>query len=339
MTVQDAIRTAAREAAASANGRAGVQLRTAEAPRLYTYAEQLVQPPLDWLLRDYLTTAGLVTLTGKWGVGKSVLATGWAISVGTGRSWFGHDVQPGGVIYIAAEPCRPERLLAYQERWPPEMEPRVWFRRQALPLGQPAAIDALLRQVEELPNAPRLIVADTYARCAEGIDENDATATGVAVAASDRLIRETGATVLHLRHPGHATPDRGRGSSALDAAADTTLLLAESDGILTLKVTKQRDASPCDPLRLRLVPYGPSVVVELEDPSARDLTGAEATALESLRRIMVPGGITAKEWRLATGLAERTFYDARGRLVQRGDAVKDGSKYLIPGTATAGGLQ
>jgi AAA domain len=310
-----------------------------EPPRLYTFAEMLEQPAIEWLLGGLIPSGSLATLTGKWGAGKSFLATAWVLCVGTDRSWLGRDVQGGGCLYVAAEGCRPERLRAYVERWPLPMEPRVWWRKQELPLADAAQIDAILRQVDGLPNAPRLIVLDTWARCTVGLQENDASDTAIAVTTCARLQRETGAAVLALHHPPHNTPDRGRGSSALDAAADTCLLLAEKDGALSLRVTKQKDGEPGAPIGLRLAPCGPSVVVELDDGTSHDFTASEAEALDALRRIAVPGGVTATEWRKATGLPERTFYDARGKLVQRGTVQKDKSKYRTPDTATAEVLQ
>jgi hypothetical protein len=235
-------------------------------------------------------------------------------------------VKGGGALYIAAEGCRPERLRAYRDRWGTPSTPAVWWRQQALPLANPLDVEALLRQIEGLPAGPKLIVLDTYARCTMGLNENDASDTGIAVESIGRLIRETSATVLNVNHPPHGAPERSRGSSALDAAADSTLLLEKRDGGLTLKVTKVKDGATPSPLHLRLAPSGPSVVVELDEPTERG-EGQAAEALEALRGIAVPGGVTLKEWLVASGLAERSFYRARGQLVQDQKVEVEGKRY------------
>ncbi len=296
-------------------------------PALFDFTEMLDQPSIEWLIGDLVPERSFGTLTGKWGTGKSIVALAWCMAIGTCRPWLGRTVKGGGALYIAAEGCRSERLEAYRQRWGVDQLPAVWWRKQELPLARPLHIDAILQQIEGLPNVPKLIVLDTYARCTAGLKENDASDTALAVAAADRLIRATGATVMAIHHPPHGAPGRSRGSGALDGAADTTLLLEQRESGLVLRVTKQKDGATPEPMLLRLAVSGPSVVVELDSLVDRGV-GQAAAALDALRRIMVPGGVTAKEWRIATGLPERSFYRCRGELVQ-GQRVEqlEGKRY------------
>jgi hypothetical protein len=54
------------------------------------------------------------------------------------------------------------------------------------------------------------------------------------------------------------------------------------------------------------------------------LAGREALALEALRRIAKDGGVTAQEWRSASGMAGTTFARSREALVRYGLVSQDG---------------
>lgn len=313
--------------------------RLSEPPPLYDFEAMLAQPPIEYLIERLLPVGAFATLTGKYGTGKTFIALSWALAMGLNfPSWLGRAVKPGGALYVAAEGLRPERLEAYRQRYGVDSTPAVWWRRQALALKQSEQVDAILRQIEGLPVCPKLIVLDTYARCTVGLQENDASDTAFAVEEVGRLIRETGAAVLALHHPPHGAPDRSRGSTALDGAADATLLLKEREGGLVLTVTKQKDGALPPPLHLRLAPCGPSVVVELNDPDADDaraLAGSQATALRVLAGIMVPDGVTMGEWiEAAAPMPKRTLMFARKRLLELERVKKKGARYLLSASAS-----
>ena len=86
-----------------------------------------------------------------------------------------------------------------------------------------------------------------------GSDENSAKDMGQFVAAVDRIRVETGCCVLMVHHTGKDAGRGPRGSSALEGAADTVLMLTESNGIRQLAVRKQKDGPPRT-LNFRLEP-------------------------------------------------------------------------------------
>jgi hypothetical protein len=176
---------------------------------------------------------------------------------------------------------------------------------------------------------PVLVVVDTLARCMLGVDENSARDVGLVVDGLDLIRRSAdGATVLAVHHSGKDGSQGARGSSALRGAVDTELELTASGARLVLKVSKQKDGAEARPLQLDRVSVGdscalsPAGVVPLEGD---DLSDGDLETLEALRRVQVPGGVTANVWRASADLPERTFYNRRARLVNRGAVVNVGT--------------
>ncbi len=300
-------------------------LQLADVP-LVDYADMLTQSPLQWAIDGLLPQGVLASLTGRWGSGKSFLAVSWAIAMGSGRPWLGRSTQHGGVVYVAAEGCRAERLIAHEQRYG-ATTPRLWFRKQALQLGDPRAVDAFLKQCDALPNRPQLVILDTLARCSAGLKENDASDAAIAIQACDRIIKSQGSTVLVLHHPGHGDgagggQDRGRGSSAFDAACDTTLLLKKRDGGLSLTVTKQKDADEGEPMRLKLAPSGPALVIEMDDLHGQTEGHMDAdlvAVLEVVRDAVIPPGgtdlrsLVKRQGNMSTDRAQEAYAAAKAR--------------------------
>jgi hypothetical protein len=76
-----------------------------------------------------------------------------------------------------------------------------------------------------------------------------------------------------------------------------------------------------------------------KDDDQTSLRASDLAALETLRRIEVDSGISSTAWLRACEMPERTFYEARRRLVGRYLIVNVGAphqpKYVTADTATA----
>ena len=70
-----------------------------------------------------------------------------------------------------------------------------------------------------------LVVFDTFARMSAGLEENSATDVGKAVRRFDKLRELTNAGVCVVHHTAKGSPDTARGSSALNGALDSELLV------------------------------------------------------------------------------------------------------------------
>lgn len=205
----------------------------------------------DYLVKGWLDRGALAVLYGDANAGKSFLAIDLAHHIHEGRRWGGCRVEPGPVLYIAAEggTLFQNRLSARRARF-------HVLRHQIALAGRASDHAPLAQAVNALAvdSGPfRLIVVDTLARAMGGADENTAPDIGALVAACGHLQAQTGAAVLLVHHSGKDVARGARGHSALRAAVDTELCVTvEDDGWRTLRATKQRDWPGGKELRFKL---------------------------------------------------------------------------------------
>ena len=85
-----------------------------------------------------------------------------------------------------------------------------------------ARLHALTRMLGRV--RPNVIVVDTLARYAEGVEENSATEMGRVVSVVDQFAKRLGATVILVHHTARGT-SHARGSVALKGALETAIRL------------------------------------------------------------------------------------------------------------------
>lgn len=230
---------------------------TSEGPfRLYSTMELCKLEPPKWLVKDILPEGGFIGLYGDSYAGKSYLAIDMAMSVASGHPWHGHVVEPGFVIYIAAEGGHGIRKRA--QAWcklngiNPNV-PQIGWMLQSVPIHPSSEeMDIMLSRLEdEIPARPVLVVIDTLARCFPiAGNENQQEDMGQFVAGVDRLRTEYDAAVIAVHHT-RVDNDRERGSTAFRGAADTMILVRKSnENELTMKCTKQKDFDEFEPIIL-----------------------------------------------------------------------------------------
>ena len=211
-------------------------------------------PPLRWLVKGVLPAHSFSVLYGPSGIGKSFVALDLAYSVGLGNSWYSHEVVQGDVLYVSAGEGGyglKYRRNAWRQFNATETE-NVSYGLEAVQLANAAHVKQFLRAIDE----PDLIILDTLARCAVGVDENSVDGMGQVVQGIDTIREETGAAVMVVHHSGK--PDKEgrstyRGSTALEAAADTMIEVAkDSKGRLLLNCHKQKEAREFYPIRFKL---------------------------------------------------------------------------------------
>ena len=215
-----------------------------------------IEPPIDSgdFVQGLLCKAGLSIVFGESGCGKTHFAVDLAFHVATGRTWFGKEIDAGGVLYVAAGggPLR-KRIAALRRTYTLD-DPDVPFAviPQSIDLRSAGGdLEALRETVKTLQEYHginvTLIVIDTLSRVLAGGDENSSEAMGSFVRALDQLRDASQAHVLVVHHSGKDASKGARGHSLIRAAVDTEIEVSRDTGskIVTAKVTKQRDLD-CD---------------------------------------------------------------------------------------------
>jgi hypothetical protein len=212
----------------------------------------------SWLVKKYLGRNEMSVLYGDSNTGKTFVALDWDYHIATGKPWNGHKVEPGLVVYVAAEagPGIYARLAALRRRYKPDKEPPLVVIPCLVDLFTlNADLKPLLATLEAISKAYNLPVAkvtlDTLARVIGPGDENSARDMGVLVKSMDRIRVSTGgAHTMAVHHSGKNKANGARGSSALRAATDTELEI-EGGRII---MRKQRNGEIVKAITFKLVP-------------------------------------------------------------------------------------
>lgn len=309
--------------------------RKASAGRIHllTPAELFALPKPTWLVEDMLVEDSVACIVGAAGTYKSFVALSIHLSIAAGVDWHGRETVSGPSLYIVAEGVRgmSSRVAAWQgytKRTAPE---RARFVAESLQIAN-GATDRLIEAIHGWSVMPRMIVVDTLARTAVGLEENSSKDMGQYVAAADRLRRETGACVLFLHHANRAAANL-RGSSALDGAFDTIITVARDADLITVRCQKQKDGAEFH--QFKLVPHvvnlgsGESSVVLIPSLLGEDINIAQNIAYRILRDTFGDIGATSTEWWKPVSevgrMSESTFFRARKSLVDTGKVISDSS--------------
>jgi GrpB-like predicted nucleotidyltransferase (UPF0157 family) len=231
---------------------------------------------------DVIFRDTLVWMVGKPGCGKSFTALDMAASVGTGEPWQTHTVTQGSVLFLVAEGVRgtKKRVRAWEKAMGRRMT-GVTFLPVAVQSKNAAQWAALVELAQQDRYA--LVVIDTQARVTVGVEENSNTEMGEFVHQAERLRQAAGACVVLVHHIGR-NGDTGRGATVLDGALSTIIKVSKDEDRIRLECTKNKDDAEWDPVDLRAVPTGDSVVLMLDDGLRRPSGGsASAAALKMAR--------------------------------------------------------
>ena len=307
---------------------------------LYSVDDLPNETALPFLIKSMLPAGALAEVHGSPGAGKSFIGLAMALSIATGRPFFGHKVSRQHVVYVAAE-----RFLGLRRRveaWcrRHQVEDRSHFHviRDGVQLVDRRDVKTFISAVRLLPQAPALIVLDTLSRCLVGADENGQRDMSKVVDSLDAVRKETGATILLVHHTRKAG-DMERGSTVLRGAADLMMGVHIGKGVISLRVEKVNDFAPFKEFKFRLDAEGDScVLVEAEglaDDESRSASVELGQAdvrkvLEALRDC--PEGATVASLAAKTGIPSSTVHRrckeklAPAGLVEKGER---GGRYRL----------
>lgn len=219
-------------------------------------------PEPEPLVADTIDRRTVSLLAGPPGSGKSFVALGWAASIATGTPWLGRPVEKGRVLYVVGEGAHglAARLSAWEEHHGVTIPTESFLvLPAAVQVSKPDDLNLLVRFVER--ESFDLVVFDTLARMAVGVDENSAQGMGVLVQAFEDVKRATGSgTVLLVHHTGK-DGETVRGSSSLEGAMDTVYRIDAAHEPSVLRRTKRKDGPVEDETHFLLDNVAESCVV------------------------------------------------------------------------------
>jgi hypothetical protein len=203
-------------------------------------------PPIAWTVKPIIPATGAGTLFGPSGCGKSLLVMNLFAAIASGEPWFGYKTKQRPVIYISLESNNNtmQRQSAWERHNNRKMPGNVRYIFDALAVAEPTHIASLLHDVTtqmDVVGTHPVIIIDTLARSAVGLEENSAKDMGTLVAAVDEVAKKLNGFVLLVHHTGKDEQAGMRGSSALLGAMDVTICVVAREGVHSWAVKKSKD--------------------------------------------------------------------------------------------------
>jgi hypothetical protein len=273
---------------------------------------------------------------------KTFLGLDIALSVGSGTLFHGHKVKQGPVVYILGEGRGglKKRISAWMKQHQLDDIKEAFFVLEGVQFHRKEDVVQLRTQIEALGVKPAMIFIDTFARCAVGVEENEATQVGQWIDAVGTLQNQLQVDVVALHHAqkGSGKKDpRERGSTAFIGAVDTVLRIKKSLKVLTVSCEKQKDAEhfASFTLHMKVVETGTDHNGDVES-SCVLVSDGEQPPVDSMmmpdhRRMLeilarFEHSAKRKDWLAQTGLSDRTFDRHREELQAEGYIQPGGSR-------------
>lgn len=210
----------------------------------FTRADNLKSVKQCWIVKNVIPENSLCLFFGPSGSGKTFGALGLGLSIASGSSWYGNEVQKGEVIYVCGEGKHGinKRIKAWGTHFQTSLEEVPFFVSSgAADFSDTSSILKVKHAIDSMGIKPSLIIIDTLSRNTSG-DENDSQQMAAFIKALDNLKNKYNASVLLVHHTGHSDKDRARGSSVLKAAMDSEFRFEKSGTQIKFRCTKMKDS-------------------------------------------------------------------------------------------------
>lgn len=260
----------------------------AEVLRPVSMSAMRARPKSPYWLGGLVPMSSTTVLAGPPGVGKSFLCLDWALSVASGTQ--SHvPTAAGRVLYVLGEGSANfgARVTAWEEaRDVVVPDGQIDYLDAGVNLSSPSSAEHLIALCQE--GQYDLLIFDTWSQLSGVTDENSTPQTQAALE-TVRKARDTkpGASAVIVHHT-DARGTKARGSTALPANTDTTVMIRPNKGGggfgLTTELSrggKSRDGGAVTISGLSLGVQGQSAVVLFDrDANLSEVERAILTALE-----------------------------------------------------------
>lgn len=231
----------------------------------FTRATSFVdQPaPLQWVVRNWIPDAAVSMIYGESGAGKTFISLDIACHIAAGLPWQDQRTKSGVVVYMAGEGNYGlrQRVAAWCRFHQIDRLDNLLISNKAIDLDSPSVSAQILNAVRERVDGDvAMIFVDTLNNHMSG-DENSARDTRNLFNSVSIVSRALNAAACIVHHTGHGedTKHRARGSSALKASLDSSILVQRNDdNTICISCTKMKDAEVPNPIYggLERVPLG-----------------------------------------------------------------------------------
>lgn len=223
----------------------------------------LSQPaPLRWAVKKWIPDNALTMIYGESGAGKTFVLLDILCHMAAGLSWQGLKTKGGVVVLLAGEGHHGlrQRVAAWCRHHSIDRLDNLLISNKSIDIDSPSAAIQIMRAVRDATDEPIALVGiDTVNNHMTG-DENSARDTRLflnqlAVVSS---ALEAGVVIAHHVGVAAEAKTRARGSSAWKASLDSSILVTNSNGQITVACTKMKDAEFPDDIfgKLERIPLG-----------------------------------------------------------------------------------
>lgn len=209
--------------------------RASDLAREPTYAASLV--------KGILPAEGHAMVYGPSGSAKGFFVLDLGVAIASGTPWLGRRVKKAPVVIINLEggAAFSNRLNAWEKRFGPLPETILVLNETPVAILEDESVDNLARAINQAGASGGLIVIDTLARAAGGIDENSSEGMGRVIVAVERLQRAVGGLVLLVHHIGKDSTKGPRGHSSMLAALDSAIEINREGNHRSWRLAKAKD--------------------------------------------------------------------------------------------------
>ncbi len=227
--------------------------------RLILPSQMRALPEPTYVVDGLIPEQGLVLIYGAPASLKTFLVLDILASTAAGVPAFNRfPTRQGATVLCAGE----APFAVARRRWPAFLKARSILSPDSVPfaivaavplVSDPDQVATLIAEMKAANHRPRIVAVDTVARAVGGMDENDARAAGLVIAAAESLRDAFGCAVLLIHHSGKDQARGARGSSALVAGVDAVFRVDRARDALavTLHCEKMKDADEPADVHLR----------------------------------------------------------------------------------------